>query len=376
MKYLKIKKYATERLDRFYNYTKSENGFTEYNSPTYTKVAVDILNKLRYYTTDSIVLKKVNELYEKAWREIALHYHVPTHQWSGPHSRCYNTLLTDDISRFIDNANAKTGDVRVSLDNYRYHDSISDGLKSFFTNVNSTRLVVDTFKKSYPSLIGTTYITPKYAIGSINQSEMWNQRRNLVAYWGSGNKVAALQLRFLHDGYDFSSAIFKGVQDENSIVGAIGFITNGGDIHPSLDKVKGATIKAKELKLRFEFTGYGASSILVKNSDDIRGYSDVILNDVFIALTVPYAVFEDFKIERIFGYDKSKSWIDFVFYKGMERLFQLDKIEKAATAIALTISDYPINNYPKMGVSIEEGLMHVKWDKLSIESPIKPYKNK
>ena len=32
-------------------------------------------------------------LYRTAWDEIASHFHPPTRQWAGPHSRCYSTLL-------------------------------------------------------------------------------------------------------------------------------------------------------------------------------------------------------------------------------------------------------------------------------------------
>lgn len=35
----------------------------------------------------------IEELYHLVWEDIALHFHAPSRQWAGPHSRCYSTLL-------------------------------------------------------------------------------------------------------------------------------------------------------------------------------------------------------------------------------------------------------------------------------------------
>ena len=65
-----------------------------------------------------------------------------------------------------------------------------------------------------PNLVGTAYLHPLFAIGSIDWGEMWNQRRTLIAYWGTQNKPSYLQLRFLHDNYDFADILYYSVQKE------------------------------------------------------------------------------------------------------------------------------------------------------------------
>ena len=64
----------------------------------------------------------------------------------------------------------------------------------------------------------TTYMHKDYCLGSFTKDMMWNQRENLIAYVDNHGKAAHVQLRFLKDGKDFSSAVFTGVQDKSDIV--------------------------------------------------------------------------------------------------------------------------------------------------------------
>jgi hypothetical protein len=44
-------------------------------------------------------------------------------------------------------------------------------------------------------------------------------------------------------------------QHEGRVVGVVNLVTDGGDTHISLDKVKQARIRARDLRLRFEVGG-------------------------------------------------------------------------------------------------------------------------
>ena len=112
----------------------------------------------------------------------------------------------------------------------------------------------------FPNTVGTTYLHPQFALGSINRGDLWNQRRPLIAHFGTAAAPGYLQLRFLKNDYDFSSAILHGTQREGLVVGAVNLITNGGDTHISLDKVKAAKIRARDLRLRFELGGPAAKN--------------------------------------------------------------------------------------------------------------------
>ncbi len=99
-----LKAYALDRLKKICDYNTGQGAFTEYNSPTYTVVAVEELARLRLHVRDAAARGLVEALYRMGWEEIAQHFHPPTRQWAGPHSRCYGTLLGRGTLAFIDRA--------------------------------------------------------------------------------------------------------------------------------------------------------------------------------------------------------------------------------------------------------------------------------
>ncbi len=79
--------YAINRLRIFMSFPKANGAFTEYNSPTYTQTALNELGRMKMHAIEDEVEELANELYYIGWAEVAQHYHLPTGQWSGPHSR-------------------------------------------------------------------------------------------------------------------------------------------------------------------------------------------------------------------------------------------------------------------------------------------------
>ena len=367
-----LKAYGFYRLKRFYDYTNREGGFTEYNSPNYARVVIEELNKMRLYFRDTDELKMVNELYYKAWREIAIHYHAKTQQWSGPHSRSYNTILKNET--MIHNSVLPADKKVFTLDSYRNVNNLPDSLIKYITDSTSTRFVVDTFKRSKPSFIGTTYLTPSFSLGSINSQDMWEQRRDLVAYWGKKNAVTSVRIRFLHDQKDFSSAIFRGKQLKNKVLGGISFITNGGDTHPSLDKVKNGTIEASNLCIRFQFEGEGLKTIKVDTSMYINGFVNVIANGMHIFVAVPFLTFNNEKGYWSYGNDELGYHLDFICYRGPSRSYNIATMNKAAAAIAFSISNTAEDTLGAVNAAGNESNVNVNWNGLSLTFPIKPYK--
>ena len=67
----------------FINIHKNKKGFTEYNSPTYTIVALDELNRMQRHIVEPEAKRMIDELYEMGWEMIARHYHKPSGQWVG-----------------------------------------------------------------------------------------------------------------------------------------------------------------------------------------------------------------------------------------------------------------------------------------------------
>ncbi len=103
--------YARARLRRFVEHTREHGAFSEYNSPTYTSLAARIIARMGRDIEDEAAQPLVSWLYDLVWGDIAQHFHPPTRQWSGPHSRNYSTLLgTRELAFF---QRALGGNVRL-----------------------------------------------------------------------------------------------------------------------------------------------------------------------------------------------------------------------------------------------------------------------
>jgi len=65
-----LKAYSTERLKRFYDHTMEKGGFTEYNSPTYTIIAIDELSRMKEHIIEPNAKQMVDKLYYIGWETI------------------------------------------------------------------------------------------------------------------------------------------------------------------------------------------------------------------------------------------------------------------------------------------------------------------
>jgi hypothetical protein len=368
-----MKEYASSRLQKFYSYT-LEKGFTEYNSPTYTIVALDELDRMKRHIIDPESKPKIDSLYSIGWSVIAKHYHKPTGQWAGPHSRSYNTLLQSSVNGIfkqasngkIDPSGATTrSDVKIKHQIPKY-------LLSYFLSPIYPRTEIDQLTTDDPRIVGTTYLTPKYALSTANRSSLWNQRRPFLAYWGTPEKPYYLQPRLLHDLYDFSAASFYSAQKDNDVLAAVTFMTNGGDKHINIDKLKGGKFKAKDLRLRFEIGNSSDSnslSVPVKTGDPLQ----FIIGDMRLDIMAFYSDFAASGGVWEKGGDGKNSWIDLVFYKGEEKDFDLSTMKEAVVNFTYsmgTVGEKPVSVKPT--VNIKDNSMETVWKGLTLVVPYKP----
>jgi hypothetical protein len=338
--------YGKARLRRFYDHTLKHGSFSEYNSPTYTVVAINEISRMLRHVQDQDSRELLEKLNHLAWSHVARHFHPPTRQWAGPHSRCYRTLLGTRTLAFIQRATSgkvhfmSKEEAAVSLDAHRLGASCPQDLLNYFTELDSPRLEVEPFtrnKSKKHDIIGTTYLHPVYTLGSVNIGDLWNQRRPLLAYWRTDDGVMAMRLRCLHDGYDYSSASIFTVQDKGDILGAVVFATDRGDTHISLDRIKKATIKAKDLRIRLELEGAVNNIKLpskVETGKPIQTLSGLTTFDFKVA----HAVFGDFPITMNTSRDGNKAWIDIVLYNGKQTEIEFVNIEEAAIIFTLSIN--------------------------------------
>ncbi|MEI6753450.1 MAG: hypothetical protein WCK78_09795 [Paludibacter sp.] len=371
--------YAHKILNEFYDYTKKKGGFSEYNSPSYTVSSLDNLEQMQSRIMDSEDLAKVKELYHMNWAMIARHHHKPTAQWAGPYSRVYFTLVRDSYHKLIQDASDGKINYNCStVQSIRLNHHIPADLLGYFTAPVYPRTEVDLFEPSEPQVIGTAYLTDKYAFSSSNRSSLWGQRRPLMAFWGEQkNKSNYFQLRFLHDDYDFSAASLFTQQMENKSVSALNFATNGGDRHILLDTIAKNRFKAKELRLVFEFGNCKDLSVTFpKNPNQAF---NVVVDGMNIGIQLPTFVFGN-----LVGYwercasRKEKNMnietIAFVFYRGEERTFDWNEVGKAAASIVMAFDPNKAPVLKNVKSVINQGNLDVSWGKLKVSAPVAPQK--
>ncbi|WP_373511138.1 hypothetical protein, partial [Persicitalea sp.] len=330
--------YAEKRLQNFYDYT-LENGYTEYNSPTYTRVALDELVRMKDHIVDKEAKKKIDYLYDLAWDMVARHFHKPSGQWAGPHSRSYSSLIKPDFYAILDEASGgkiklpytqKRGEVKIEHE-------IPQKLLPYFLDPKYPRTERDVLKVDDPQVIGTSYLTEKYALSTANRSSLWNQRRPFLAYWGTPEQPHYLQVRMLHDDYDFSAADFYSDQKENEVLAAVTFSTNGGDKHISIDRLQEGKFKAKDLRLRFEFGKVSPDEMTLPSSADAPFTIDV--DGLQFSILLYLAEFDGLKGNWEKGSDTDAAWVDYVLYSGGEKDFDLTAMNEAALGFAFQLTE-------------------------------------
>ncbi|MDD4992789.1 MAG: hypothetical protein PHR83_11190 [Paludibacter sp.] len=368
-----MKDYAQKRLKTFYDYTLDKGGFTEYNSPTYTIVALDELEHMKMHIIEPSAKQMIDSLYSIGWEMIARHYHQPTGQWAGPHSRSYSTLVSPSFYAIL--KQGSNGKIVTVIEEKRrdvkIKHQIPEYLLHYFLSPEYPRTETDVFEKTEPKIIGTCYMTDKYVLSTANLSSLWIQRRPFLAYWGNAQNPKYLQVRFFHDFYDFTSVNFQSQQKENNVLAGISFSTNGGDKHPSFDRLKDGRFKAKDLRLRFEFGNVKAADLTIPSSDN--AIKSFFINGLQFNIQLYQTIFDQLKGHWEKGGDEKSSWVDFVIYSGAETDFDLSEMKQAVMSFTFSMGIQGIHlPTDKPDFSIKDGILNTKWNGLILNIPVKP----
>lgn len=338
--------YGQQRLRRFHDYTQQKGSFSEYNSPTYTLVALEEISRMRQHVRDpqsQAVLKDLNAF---AWRHLARRFHPSTKQWAGPHSRSYSTLLRPPVLAAIQRATAgqvqflSEAEVWESLDAHRVKLDCPSDLFNYFTTLIGPRIEIEAFERTTTrehDIVGTTYLHPSFTLASVNLGDLWNQRRPLLGYWTGSGGPAALRLRCLHDDYDYASASLFTVQDRTDVLGAVLFATDRGDTHISLDKIQNATITAKDLRLRLQFEG-SVSDLTIPARAHLDEPIVFASGPIEGAWCIHQAQFAGLHPTIETGRRQNEAWIDLVLYHGPARQFDFNHIAEAAIVFSLSLA--------------------------------------
>lgn len=378
--------YALDRLKTLYKYNIGKGSFDEYNSPTYTFTLVEDLACMMKTVTNQDALKMVRELNSLAWKTIAEHYHFKTKQWAGPHARAYTMLQTKSLQLKIQRAL----DYRINLVDLS-EEGVSNylGISFFSIDYSCPEEFVKYFTAPAGEIevnqrvtdadIAVSYMTDSYTIGSFWKNIFWNQRRNLIGYFGDDKAPCYFALRMLHDFYDYSSGMIVTSQKKNRAVSVVGFATDGGDTHCNLDMVKDATISASDLRLRLEFGG-AVDTLRIEKTGDREFVA--VCGDVKMRVEVPWARFGELDARVEAGEDASHvdetgshsrrgaiKYIDVIFYSGEEKKINFREEAECGAALAIEISDKELSG-ERASVEVGGGTVTVTRGNLSVSGSV------
>jgi len=260
LKLADLRVHAKDRLRRLHDYVMRQGSFAEYNSPIDTVRALQELSRMIWLVKDARDLALITPLHDLAWKHAATHFHAPTRQWAGPHSRARETDLRKQPATlaFLQSGCGGKVDFKLpaplpaNLEAYRIPLQCPRRWVKHFAQLDAPRQVVETFIKadaarpgSKNPVIGTTWLHSRLALGTVNRGDLRHEARPLLAYWGTPAAPSWLRLRFLADGVDFPAALLFSVQHESSVLAVVTFASDQA----------GTTTPAKSLRLRFEFGG-------------------------------------------------------------------------------------------------------------------------
>lgn len=332
--------YAKERLQNILGYTKHNGAFTEYNSPTYNLLATTDLGRMRADVRDVESLEAVEWLHDFSWKNIAIHFHPATQQWAGPHSRSYADiqgpqfytvlyLATDGNVEIID-----TPKMELRTDLYRVPIHCPEKYWRVIMDP-AERQIRERYIADDPDCVATTYLAADHTVGSFYKSHYWNQSRPVIAYWDNEDEPTCLTAQFLHDGYDFCSALSVNVQEKDRLVGAVCFATDNGDTHPGLDPIRDASIDASDLRMRFKVSGkHDNVEVSVAENDTI-----VFIDGTHTtAVRILFAAFSDVSHTIEIGHDADSDWADVVLFNGRSRRFRLPNLNPCVVGFGLVVN--------------------------------------
>lgn len=337
--------YGLKRLKKLYDYTMKRGAFQEYNSPVYTYIAILELSKLRAETVDDRVREWAGELIDLTWKTVSGYFHPATGQWSGPHSRAYQSLLNDQSKAFLQLATKgkisffKWEELPYEEEWYKSGMECPPAYMDAFT-VRDTKEIRQRYEGNEADGSGkwaVTFMTPQVSIGSFTHSDLWNQRRPLLVYADNQGSPAYIQLRCLHDGYDYCSARFKSKQDQGHVLFGIDFVTDGGNTHPNLD-LTGGRIEAEDLRLRLEIGGQLNGIIAESTEEGAR----IGIGETVLSLTTWFAAFTGHPCDK-----RSWTWevtraedlilLELILYSGPRTSIDFTALQRAALVFSLNI---------------------------------------
>lgn len=216
------------KLGKYLRFHGTTGSFEEYNSPTYAGVCLGALVPMADLEKDGPLAEKTSGLLKAFLRHLSLHYHHPLRELGGPHSRAYSDTLGErsTLNSFLCSAGlCEPEDVggiayAAAMPGLILPQTLREALAAEFKEPLDNRELVEWIGRdtTLPAPSGpphrfrmiTTHRDNLFVLGSVNEMDVWHQRRNLVAYWlNEDGDVTGIKLevivesRALEEGFEY-----------------------------------------------------------------------------------------------------------------------------------------------------------------------------
>jgi len=374
--------YGRRRLAVLAAHTEHHGGFTEYNSPCYTMVALRECERVLQLARDEAARADAETLRRVAWGTIAEHFHPATGQWAGPHSRTYSDLLGERAARYLAaQTGVAIGVVQPADARGDYHGAqplpcppeLVDRFRRLGEDPLTIRRRLFRAADEAGSVWGTTWLARAACLGSVSCDSLWTQRRGLIAYWlAPGAPAAVLRLRFLHDGRDFASACVRNVQRDNRVLSLVGLLTNYGDWHIHLDRPADGCFPAEDFRLRYELTAPDARIAALGD-----GRYELAAGGFRAVVHTAPGRFGGCDVTWETHEEAHKACLDAECYHGPRRTFPIASLGEAfiASALELLAADHPPSAAPLTLAQPSPHTVRAAWalpQPILLEAPSQP----
>ena len=366
--------YGKKKLKGLYFYTQTHGDILEYNSPCYSPMAINDVSDFFEYVKDKEALEYAQNVNRIFWRMMAEHFDYDTLQLNGPQERAYRDFMDLWVLKIFGQGTGVDYTKHPKFSKY-----FSGADKQMYLTPTRTkpicppeyipyfkgekefnmvqRFVSDGFNYPYfeYARVATTYKCGKFVVGTMNRSELWNQRRPILGYIYGEEKDTCLRVKCLHDGYDFSSGAFHCVQYKSDILAGINLSEKRGDTHINLDMLKDTILSTEDLRIVFELSGN------IENITHCYENEGIVfdINGSKLRITPFICEFGDNKVEKSLEFKDGKLQYSLIWYKGERKNIDIAELEKAMTAF--TIEFMPDKEYIRPTYNELEDHIDITW---------------
>jgi hypothetical protein len=372
--------YGRRRIQNVVAALAEHGSFQEYNSPTYTMVVLEETDRLRLVVKDAPCRAAAVTLAEHAWQLIADSFHPSTGQWAGPHSRAYADRLRPGMIQTLEAATGlslavpRPGEPEHDGSEKRLTPPVEKCPAKFLERFRrlpqpEMQLVRRFIRRADHDIIGTTWLTERAALGSINRENTWTQRRFLIGYLHTpADPAVVFRVSARWNDIDFMALGVRQAQQGPRVLSAFHVLTGSGAYHLSLDRMPESIYATTDLRIRCELTGHG---VRVKKLAEDR--YELAADPFRVIVHLPAGQFDGAPITHELVETTDRAGVHAVLYHGPEKRFDF---KKTAMTFAIATELLTAGQEPSAppSVTVHGDQLATDWPAgaLRLESPINP----